>query len=76
MWEAVPYTVTGVAGLLHPQTFDKTMGDRKYLVPVVLSFLSREAERWASGAAGSGSAADAGGRRLHALVRYLSRFAD
>src|SRR2546425_7732553 len=31
--------------------------------------LPREAERYTSGAAGSGSAADAGGSRLHALVR-------
>ena len=42
MWEAAPYTVTDVAGLSHPQTFDKMMGDRKDLVSVVLSFLSRE----------------------------------
>lgn len=30
---------------------------------------AEDAERWASGAAGSGSAADAGRRRLHAFVR-------
>src|SRR5574341_1034872 len=40
VWEVASYTVTGVAGLPHPQTFDKMMGDRKYLVSVVLSFLS------------------------------------
>jgi hypothetical protein len=34
-------------------------------------FHCSEAERWASGAPESGSGADAGGRRLHALVRLV-----
>jgi hypothetical protein len=42
VWEAAPYTATGVASLPHPQTFDKMMGGCKYLVSVVLSCLSRE----------------------------------
>src|SRR5262245_31610852 len=36
---------------------------------------SRGVERWASGAAGHGSAADAGSRRLQAMVRPLRRCA-
>jgi len=43
-------------------------------MPIVIAFFifvppKEAAQRWASAAAGSGSAADAGGSRLHAMVR-------
>jgi hypothetical protein len=38
----MPNTVAGLAGLPCSQTFNKMMGDRKYLASVVLSFLSHK----------------------------------
>jgi hypothetical protein len=58
-------------GLDHGDTIARNACYLKPNVPTPAATL--DAERWASGAAGSGSGAAAGGRRLHAQVEIVEK---